>query len=298
MIKTAVVILHFGDKKETYNCLKSVGKIKGENIKIFVVDNGTNAIKEKELKKSSKKAVLIKSKINLGFAGGMNLGIRRAVRENFNYVLLLNNDLVVSQDLIKELLKSFKNSSAGIVGPIITYNNDLNKIWFAGGSLNKIFCFTRHPKMNEKIDVSIKSGYVDFITGACVMIKKEVFKSIGLFDDEYFLYWEDVDFCFRAQKAGFNSYLSNKPLAAHNVSASAGIKGQNKLTPLRAYCYSKNAFLFMEKNKLNLISGTIGQFLIRLPYFICTVQNGKSFKEYIRGLSDGFRYLFNSKKSG
>lgn len=294
MKKTAIIILHFGDKKDTIECLWSLRKIKEiSNIIIFVVDNGTNTLTNKDLQPILPQVRLIKIEKNLGFAGGNNVGIKKALKENVDFILLLNNDaVIVSPFLIEKLTTPFKNSSVGITGSLITYYNEPKKIWFAGGYLNKTFCFTRHPFMNKYINNTLpEEKIVDFITGAAMMIKKEVFEKVGLFDEKYFLYWEDVDFCIRVRNSGYKCYFVNKSLIKHKVSASGGIKGTNKLSPTRAYYYARNPFVFMKKNNHSRITEIIGQIFIRLPFYITTVDNFKAAKEYIRGLIDGIKLL-------
>ncbi len=274
MSKIAIIVLHFGDKKNTHQCLKSLKRLKYDQkkIKTIVIDN---------------------DKQNLGFAGGVNKGLKVALKgESIKYFLLLNNDLVVDQNLLISLINCAKGKNIGILGCIITYFRNPNKIWFAGGHLNKVFCFTKHLYINKRLTSRIQLSNADFITGACMFIKREIFEKIGLFDEDYFLYWEDVDFCQRALKAGFKILCVNQPLVQHKISSTTGIEGSNKLSTVRAYYFARNPFLFMKKNNLPILTGLIGQLFIRLPYYFFTLSGLNSFYQYLKGLWDGIRFLY------
>ena len=295
MNNVAIIILHFGLLKNTLECLKSIDKIIYKpKPTVFLVDNGTFELKKDTFKKFKIKINLISNKSNLGFAGGMNSGIKKAVKEDFDYYLLLNNDVLVKPQIIGELIKPFKKNDIGITGSLVTYYDNPNKLWFGGGELNRFFCFTRHKNINRPVNSDLKNHYTDFISGASMMIKKEVFKKCGLFEEEYFLYWEDVDFCQRAKNFGFKSYLIAKPLVMHRVSASAGKEGTNKLSEIRAYYFAKNPFVFMKKQAYkgpNIVTGITGQVFIRLPYYFLTLQNFRAMRKYFAGLRDGFKYI-------
>lgn len=298
MNNVAIIILHFGLLKNTLECLESVDKATYKSKStVFLVDNGTLQLTKNNLKKFKTKINLISNKTNLGFAGGMNAGIKNALKEDFDYYLLLNNDVLVKPQIIGDLLKPFKKNDIGITGSLITYYDNPNKLWFGGGELNRFFCFTRHKNINLPVNSDLKNHYTDFISGASMMIKKDVFKKCGLLEEKYFLYWEDVDFCQKARKFGFKSYLVGKPLAMHRVSAAAGKEGSNKLSETRAYYFAKNPFVFMKKQQyasLYILTGIAGQIFIRLPYYFLTLQDFAAFKKYLLGLKDGFYFLLKT----
>ncbi|MBI4225702.1 glycosyltransferase family 2 protein [Candidatus Roizmanbacteria bacterium] len=293
MTKVAIIVLHFADKKNTIECLYSIKLLDfpKNQIELIVVDNGTGSLSAKEIKSVIVQFKLIKSKNNLGFAGGINVGIKQALKnKSVKFVLCLNNDTVVEKNLLKKFIDYSENTSIGILGTIITYYQNPSRIWFAGGYLNELFCYTSHQSMNKYLP-DVKTGYVDFITGAAMFVRREVFQEIGLFDSDYFLYWEDVDFCLRAKRKGYSIYCLNLSLLKHKVSSASGLMGSNILSEVRAYYYARNPFIFMKKNKLPLLSGIIGQLFIRFPYYLTQVKDLESLKEYFRGLIDGFKIL-------
>lgn len=294
MIRVAIIVLHFGETQETIRCLQSLQKVLYAKIKhkIFVVDNGTKNILEKDVQKINPKIEVIKNPKNIGFSEGNNRAISKALKENFSHFLLLNNDTLVKKDLLEKLLSVFSDKSVGIGGCTVVYEKNPNIIWFNGGYLNKLFTFTKHKDMGKKITtLSGKIRNTDFITGAAIMIKKEVFEKIGLLPKEYFLYWEDVDFCYAAKQNGFLIKILEEPLVFHKVSSSSGIKGTNILSPLRAFYYARNPFIFMKKFHRPIVLGTLGQ-MAAFGFYITKVQNNKAAIMYIKGLLKGILFLF------
>ncbi len=289
-----VVVIHYGDKEDTFECLRSLKKSTYPHTKYYIVDNGTNTLKNAEIQRYLPGALLLTNKQNRGFSAGCNKGIQRALQDNCSYILILCNDLIVTPDIIQQLLKPMDDATIGITGSAIMYYKQREKIWFAGGYVNRFFCFTRHTNMNRSIRVFQHDALTDFITGTALMIRREVFDTIGVFSDAYFLYFEDVDFCIRAKQHGFFVKVITKPLVYHKVSASTGIKGENKLNALRAYYYARNPFIFMKKNKYPTISGSIGQLAIRLPYNLFSLADFKAGISYLKGLVDGAKYLLKS----
>lgn len=275
MFKIAIIVLHFGDKKNTLECLDSIKKINYDASKIntIVIDN---------------------SKHNLGFAGGVNKGIKVALKDpSVKYILLLNNDLVIESSSLNLLSHRCENENIDIAGGVINYYSKKNRIWFAGGYLSKTFCFTRHTFMNRGYNPALPVPKSDFITGAFIFIRREVFEKIGLFDEDYFLYWEDVDFCLRAAEAKFNIRCLNAIVAYHKISSSSGLRGSNRLTPLKAYYFARNPFLFMKKNNLPFLTGFLGQIFVRLPYYFFSLTGINSFYQYLKGINVGVKYLYS-----
>ena len=271
MDKIAVVILNWNQAQLTIECLRSV--LKSElnnkiNLEIVVIDNNSqdNSIKmfrnlELELENSIKiknlKLEIIANNGNLGFTGGNNVGIKYAFKNKADYIFILNNDTVVKDDCILELWKSFsKNENVGIIAPKIYYapgfefhkdrykKSDLGKIiWSAGGKIDWNNILGQHIGVDEvdKGQFNIMKQ-VDFVSGCAMMIKKEVFEGIGLLDERYFLYLEDLDFCYRTAKSGFKILFDPKAIVWHKNagSSSSGSK-------LQQYYITRNRLFFGQK---------------------------------------------------
>ena len=212
--KISIIILNWNGFEKTIDCLESLKKNIYPNYEVIVVDNGSEGNDVDILKKRYKDYIkLIENKKNLGFAEGNNVAIKHILKKKeSSYLVLLNNDTVVTPDFLKEGLKIFqKDSKIGICGPKIKYYNT-NKIWWAGSKLYKgreilfksSFRIGKHigkRKDDEGQYDEIKS--TDYVTGCALFIKREVIKKIGLLDKKFFLYGEDIDWNIKAKLAGY-----------------------------------------------------------------------------------------------
>lgn len=296
-----IVIAHFGRKVDTFECIASISRNRPKNMHsiIYLVDNDPeNRILSSELS-FTLRICLIVSKKNSGFAGGMNKGIKRAIKDGCKYILLLNNDVTVKPKLFEKLASYLKHGSADLISPIITYYDKPDTIWCMDGHLNKLFLFTIYPNMNKRIqDISPEEPVVSDFAAACLMIKDKVFKKIGFFDERYFLNVEDVEWCFRAKKAGFKLLYIPFPLALHKVSANTGIRGTNLLTPANAYYYARNFFIFLKdhKDSFSIFTAVVGQTFIRLPFYIVFRTNSyEAVGAYLKGYLHGLWYLMTDE---
>jgi GT2 family glycosyltransferase len=232
-----------------------IGSIDAE---CLVVDNGSKDGTEETIKNyklPNMKYKFIQSGANLGFAGGNNVGIRDALRRGYKYILLMNNDLILPKDIVKKLVDFMEdNPDAGLASPKMYFakgyefhknrykKSELgNVFWYAGGILDKDNVYSTHRGVDE-VDNSQydKTEETDFANGACVIIRRDVFKKIGLLDAGFFLYWEDADFSVRAKRAGFKVIYYPKTCMWHKVSASTGGSG----SPTNDYFLTRNRFYF------------------------------------------------------
>ncbi len=199
------------------------------NIRLFV---------ESQEKAGEKRFKLIINKDNLGYAGGNNIGIKYALESGADYVFILNPDTTVKSDLLAKLAETAKrNPKAGIIGMAI---NEGGKVIYCGeiewlkSELKHSTLHTTHYTLHTD----------QYIPGAAMFVSKKVFEKIGMFDERYFLYFEDADFCVRAQKARFKLTVAPEATVHHNPSSSTSKLGA---TLLLRYHY-RNAHLFNMKN--------------------------------------------------
>jgi len=285
-----VILVTYNAGNFITNCLHSLRQTSPHPKHIVVIDNASGDDTLAKVKKFSP-VKLIQNKKNDGFAKGVNKGITYLKSQGCEYFVILNPDTIVHQDLFSQLLKPFaQNKKIGITGPVITYLTSPKKIWFAGGSINKIFGFTRHTFMDKLLEATlISSRQTDFISGCCMMIKKDVFEKVGFFDEDYGLYFEDVAFCYKAQRFGFHSYLLNKPLVKHVVSASTGYPGSNAFSPLKAYYFGRNQLLFLKRETKGFqkLLWLCSYFTVTTPYYLARQKSKHSFFSYLQGLRDG-----------
>lgn len=246
MKKIAIVIPNLNlsyDTVETIKCLVEQVLPKEFSLQIIIVDNGSSDDSVKIINNSCKNVVVLELPDNRGVAGGYNAGINYALKNNCDYIIASNNDLLIKQkNCLDQLIRALEsNPKIGIVGPKIYFapgfvfhkdkyeKQDLNKIiWYAGGIIDWKNILMSHRGVdevdNQKYGTQIEP---DFITGAFMLFKAEVFKKIGGFNDNYFAYLEDVEICTRAKLAGFKLLFEPKAVIFHKVSrTSDGIGGK------------------------------------------------------------------------
>jgi hypothetical protein len=285
-LKVSIIILNWNGGEDILECLKSVKDIDYPDYEIIVVDNGSTDNSVEEIKRTFPDIKLIQNDKNLGFPEGANVGIRAAAG---GYIMLLNDDTVVARNILKDLVEAMgSNANIGIAGPMILYHNEPDKIWSAGGRLN-FLGYASHIGKGLNKELFNKSYPVDYITGCAVLIKKEVIDKIGLLDPEYFLYFEDADFCLRAKKAGYEYIYVPSPTVWHKAT------GEWIINPTQAYYYMRNAIVFAKKNLTGLKKFIFiaSQFLLMLPYnSLRAIRKGDSrlIKYLLKGLRDGIAY--------
>ncbi|HUC94999.1 MAG TPA: glycosyltransferase family 2 protein [Candidatus Saccharimonadales bacterium] len=258
--KVSIIILTTNALAMTKEQLLDVAKLdtKGIDAECLVVDNGSKDGTEdavKNYKLSNMDYKFIQSGANLGFAGGNNVGIKDALKRGFDYIILMNNDLILPKDLIVKLTDYMEGSpGVGLTSPKMYFasgyefhkdrykKQELGKVfWYAGGLIDWNDVYSSHRGVDEvdhgQYDVTTET---DFGNGACVIIRSEVFKKIGYLDDSFFLYWEDADFSQRAIRAGYKIMYFPETCMWHKVSASTGGSG----SPSNDYFLIRNRYYF------------------------------------------------------
>lgn len=285
MSKIGIIILNFNGEKDTLECLKSLEKLQSENnidTEIIVIDNGSIPEFKIEHLKFRKNVQLIKNKENIGFVGGNNVGIEYALEDKCDYVLILNNDTIVGTQLVNELVKTAElDEKIGIVVPKIYFEKgyefhkerykkeELGKIiWYAGGVMDWKNIIGFHKGVDDVDNGQYeKVEETEIATGCCMLVKSEVFKKVGLFDEKYFLYYEDADFSQRVKKAGYKIIFSPNAILWHKNAGSAGGSGSK----LQDYYITRNRLLFGMKyasirTKLALIKEGVKLFIAGRPW--------------------------------
>lgn len=206
--KVFIIILNYNGKNIIKQCLNSIFQMDYPKFEVVIVDNNSDDGSLELAKRFFPKAHFIKNEKNIGFAAGNNVGIRFALEKMADYVFLFNNDAIIKRGTLLKLVNAAENDkNTGITGPVI-FKGNTDDIWFAGGEIKWLTMKAIHkiPKVNpsEFQKVPFKTQYV---SGCAMLIKKEVFKRTGLLSEDFFLYYEDVDFCIQAKKKGFHSVI-------------------------------------------------------------------------------------------
>ncbi len=203
--KVASIILNYNKSGETVNLYRQLEKQTYLCHEIRVVDNCSDAAEQEKLRTYLPEDKIIRSEINGGFSYGMNLGIKKCLAGyQFDYVWVLNNDIEIrDRDALSKMIELFEaDQKVGVLSPLIL-DPETNQINFCGGYLDKNGWSHRTNDPDEY--ASWQETFPDriWLAGTALLIKREVFDLIGFFEEKYFMYWEDNDFCFRANEAGF-----------------------------------------------------------------------------------------------
>ncbi len=182
----------------------------------------------------------------------------------------------------------------------MTYYDEPDRVWFAGGSYNHVLGYTRHPYLDQSIkDLDPVLGTVfgtDYAPSCAVLISRDALRDVGLPDARFFFGHDDVDWCLRARKAGYLRLVVGEPLVRHKVSTTGGKRGSTVFTDFSAYHHAEGSMLLGAKHARGLRLGPylFGQFVVRFPYYsLEMLRNGRwtGPLSYLRGLIRGFRYL-------
>ena len=239
MRKTCIILVNYNGYKDTLECIDSIKENISNDYKIIVVDNKSTDDSLNYLKKI-KDIYLIESDKNGGFSYGNNLGIKYALDNDYQNIILLNNDTVVTKDCFDKMVDLSDDKEIGIIGNKVLYY-DTDKIYSYGGSIN-LNRGTAILGYNQDNNKELNDQYVSFISGCCMLIKREVFDKIGLLNEDYFMYYEDVDFCLNASKY-FKLKVINDSVIYHKVSASTG----GEENPFAIKYNTRNRIIFMNK---------------------------------------------------
>lgn len=255
----AIIVLNYKTPHFTIDCLQALSnEVNEKTMRVVVVDNGSKDESEASIGKAILQnkwdnwCELVASKENRGFSAGNNIGIRSIEAD---YYLLLNNDTIVRRNALTEMLAAFQEDKAiGLVGPQLEwpdekiqvstfhYHTILSELIRGAdtGLITQLF-----PSFNVPIHTVLSNTKIEWVSFACVMIKAEVIRNVGLLDEGFFLYFEDTEYCHRALSAGWKIKYAPKARVIHLKGGSAELKTSQRLRKkLPAYYYESRARYF------------------------------------------------------
>ncbi len=239
----SIISINYDQPQVTFGMLESLRNLSYKNIEIIIVDNASPNHDPEQIKQRYPEIKLIKSGINLGFAGGNNLGIKEAKGK---YLFFLNNDTEVTSDCLEPLVNLFEsNSTAGIASPKIKFFDSDNIIQYAGSTeINPWTGRNRGIGSMEKdtgqFNLSTKT---DLAHGAAMMVPRAVIDKAGLMPEIYFLYYEELDWCEMIKREGYSCHYVGEASVYHKESMSVG-----KASLLKTYYINRNRLLFIRRN--------------------------------------------------
>lgn len=236
-----VVILNYKIADQTLTCIKSVLKSSFKNLQLFVVDNGSDDGLE-EILPDDKKITFIQTNENLGYTGGNNVGIQAALDQECDYIFVLNPDTTITPDTIQVMLDKSEKLKADVINPKI-YFSDSNILWFAGKTFDWANVLGTHRGVDEEDTGKYnKDMEMEDLTGAAIFARREVFEKVGLFDERFFLYYEDTDLAMRIKDAGFSIWYVPQAVVYHKNAQTTGVG-----SPLQDYFIIRNRMLLASK---------------------------------------------------
>lgn len=284
---TSIIILNWNGKKTTEECLNSLMPQLNKNFETILVDSASTDGSAKYLRRKFPKLKIIQSKKNLGYAGGNNLGVKNA---KGNYILILNNDVVLDKNFLKEIYKN--KNKADILGVKNYYYDKKDILWSVGSKINSLTMRASLIGNKEK-----DSGQYDKnfsppqIVGSAMLINKKVIDKIGFLNDDYFAYCEETEWQTRALNNGFTVSWIPAAKLWHKVGFSTG----GARSPVSSYYLTRNRAYFIEKwAKYKLIAWSYWtvEVIARICYGVLIGKKEFSVMTY-RGVVD-----FLKRKSG
>jgi GT2 family glycosyltransferase len=286
----AILILNWNGLDFSRSCLESLRKVDFPDFKVILVDNASQNEEGKTLKQLFPEIELLQNSENLGFAGGNNVGIKYALEQGYTHLMLLNNDTVVEPDFLGEMLLKFRqNPNLGVVQPLILFLHDQKIIWSAGGKW--VPTLGRAITLGDRAPVSDyrhKKATLDWATGCCMLITREAILKAGLLNEQYFVYFEDVEWSLRFKNAGYDISLAERAIIYHEAGASSKkTHSEGTLTHKVFYFHVRNQFLLLreQKNHLAQVYHLI-RFVAWMGYFLFRGRF-KKLQSVAKGIKDG-----------
>jgi hypothetical protein len=287
--KIVIVVINYKGFDDTAACLKSLQRIAYKNFKIIVIDNASKLNAIPKLKQQFPDVIYIRSEKNLGFTGGNNLGLNNAYELDPKYIFLLNNDTVVSKNILSELSSFMENNpDMGLIGPLNYYFDEKNIIAFAGARLNRNNGMMTFLYPDAKLsDIKDRVIPCSFIIGAAMFIRTGLIKQIGGLYNDYFLTSEESELCVKVADLGYQLSIITTCGIWHKISQS--MEAESELSNYfifrnKLWFIKRNAKIITVKDSLELVKYII----ICLLSFTIKKRNFSAAKGIIAGIYDFF----------
>jgi GT2 family glycosyltransferase len=278
--KIAIIILNWNNYADTKECIDSIYTNYPDHPEIIIVDNNSSDGSDEKIAKEFPEIDLIQSNENLGWAGGNNLGINFALDNDADYIFILNNDTILPPDgNLFEKLANFMNDNSdfGVISPLVRFTT--GEIWFCEGNISRIKGFEHNLRgKDEKIKKEIVKN--DWISGASIFVRREVFESVGMLNENYFMRGSDVEFSLRVKNKGYELATLTDSYIYHKVGQSSS---DFDLSYYEARNRLWNIHLCDQVSHISYFIWFIKALLLRIIYL-----HPKEALDLFEGLIDGF----------
>jgi len=283
-----IIILNWNAYERTIDCLTSLQEQTYPHARIIVVDNGSQDGSISYIQARFPNIELIALPRNVGFAGGVNRALRKVSTPEDGYIVLLNNDTLVGKDFLEQVAAQMQSRpDIGIASPKVLYNQQDRMLWGIGGRMLSFWLIVFG--MAEKDTAQYDTAELDFVFGCAMIIRREILAHIGLLDEHFFFYYEDIDLCLRAKQAGYSIALFPTILVWHDGSWST------RATPaLREFYHIRSRMIFFHKHLCGVYRWLF--FLREIPYIASMVRRYTMRRDlttvgaYLKGLLQGIAH--------
>lgn len=247
--RVAIVVLNWNNPRDTLACLASLMHVTYDNYTILVVDNGSTDDSVARIRAAYPSVALIETGENLGYAGGNNVGIWHALDAGADYVCILNNDIVVAPGFLEPLVEATvgADESIAITSPAVCEGSRPSVIWCLGAGIvwRDGSVFRMHSGEAYSVWAGEPPFEADYVPGSAMLVPRQAWEQVGMISEDYFLYYEEADWCVHARRAGFRILAVPGAVVWHNVEAHEG-----RSSPSVTYYMTRNALLFLQRNLL------------------------------------------------
>ena len=249
--RIVAIVVTWNRRADLVRCLASLQASDYDNFEVVVVDNGSNDGSRAAVRQAFPRINYLSSANNLGFAGGNNLGIRCGLERGADYVFLLNDDAVVEPSTLGALAQAAEaQPAAGMWGAKI-YALEDRRVVISGGGVLQGGWRPMHRSQGARDD-SAPGGSaedrpiaVDFLSGAALLASRKAIEAVGLLDEDFYLYFEDVEWCYRARQRGFSVLAVPQAVVYH-----PDTRARDPDSPSVTYYSARNSLLFAKKHRL------------------------------------------------
>lgn len=289
--RVLAIVLNWRQPRMTLQCVRALLDMeRADGLDVLVVDNGSGDDSPAVLAAEQDDFELLLLPQNIGFGAANNIGLRLAGEREYDYALLVNNDAFAGRHMLGELLAASR-PDIGLCSPKITYESDPARVWFAGGRQG-ILTLDLQGTGKDQPDGNAwaVSRDVDYLLGTCLLVNLAAAAAVGLFDEQFFFYFEDLDWSIRMRQGGYRLRLVTTARLRHRVAASTGSEEDS---PLRRYHLARSSILFWRKHARLGSRSVI--FMFRLASAIKMIARlslrGRwaTVRSYLAGLVDGLR---------
>lgn len=292
--RVAAVILNYRGVEDTKKCVLSLQQCGNQNLEIILVDNASGDGGAEQLASTFPDLPLLIQPTNLGYAGGNNAGIRYALRKNVDYILISNDDVVVENRFLDPMLAVMeRDTGIGVVSPKVFYASSPQEVFAAVGEFSWWLCTGLDKGRDEEAcRSSTLERDVDYVPGVLLLVRREVFETVGLFDERFFMYFEDVEFSRRV-RTRYRMVYTARSVAFHKGGAGKGWRNYSELylyyhTRNRIWAFRDEVWLYRLYVVLFTLSNAIAKAaVISFSYFHSPRKTRRQWKALYSGFLDG-----------